>query len=172
VRRERRRKNQNIQIFLFRIFTLFVLNPYGHFNFLRLIVFSFQILTLTWSFVRSIASNLLKLSNIHVSWFDNNIRLHYLFYSSHCPFLMTTSCINARQNDHIRLFSDFPYLIKSLPFFNDNKPFSSKMIGFWPGVQTSKRGAHNMSFNIAYSEVSLQHLNMFACSHIRVCLRE
>jgi hypothetical protein len=95
VRRDRRRKNQNIQIFLFRLCTLFVLNPYAHFNFLRLIVLSFKILTLTLSFVRSIASNLLKLSNIHVSWFDS-IRHHYLFYSSQCPFLMTINLFHRK----------------------------------------------------------------------------
>ncbi len=94
--------NQNIQIFLFRLFLHFVLDPYEDCSFLKLNVFSFKKLTLAWSFVRSIVTNLVKLSNINVS-----------------------------QNDNIRLF--LLILIKSLPFFNDNQAFLSKMIGFWAG---------------------------------------
>ena len=76
----------------------FVLDSFGDYSFHILNVFSFKKLTLAWSFVRSIVTNLVKLSNINVS-LNDNIRL----------FLLT--------------------LIKSLPFFNDNQAFFSKLLG-------------------------------------------
>ena len=52
-------KNQNIQIFPFRLFLLFVLDPYVYCCFLRLNVFCFKKLFVATYFVRSIATKLL-----------------------------------------------------------------------------------------------------------------
>ena len=59
-------ENQNIQIFPFRLFLLFVLDPYGFCCFLRLNVFCFTKLSRAPYFVRYVKTNLLKLSNINV----------------------------------------------------------------------------------------------------------
>ncbi len=98
-REERGGKNENIQIFLFRRFLHFVLDPYGDFRFLCLNVFIFAkgSLTLTLPFVRYIVTNLLNLTNINVSQ-NENIRLFYLFKLIHCPFLMTNQAFFSKMS--------------------------------------------------------------------------
>ncbi len=54
-----------------RLFLLFVLDPYVYFSFLRQNVFCFKNLFVATLFVRYVKINLLELSNINVSQYDN-----------------------------------------------------------------------------------------------------